>query len=227
MSVKLARHVRWKELDGVIYVLDLVNDLYLALDPELTDRWGRFFAEGTDKSFPHDPVLRAEFERRGWLVERPVGGGIPGHVMRRLFLRRPVRSTAPFLTLRAWWCLLLVTVSLRTQGLWFTYHVVQQIAKVSRSASVLDRDVAIEHFLAAERFFITGYGTNDCLPRSLALYAFLAGVCNIPAEHHIGVERFPFTAHAWTSIGGVPCVDSPARLRCFCALSTLPDYSIR
>jgi hypothetical protein len=221
-AVNLANHIRWKNLDGVIYVLDLANDLYLALDPELTERWVNFFAEGTDKASPSDAIFTAELERRGWLVERPLGPGIRGQAMRWLFFRHPVRSKGPLLTLRAWWCLLLVTVSLRTQGLWLTYQVVRHIGKVAQSPSLLDPDAAIESFLKAERFFITGYGTNDCLPRSLALYAFLSGVCNIPAEHHIGIERFPFTAHSWTSIEGVPCVDSPARLCRFSALSTLP-----
>lgn len=222
--MKLASHVRWKQLDRVIYVLDLADDLYLALDPELSERWVQFFAKGSDKEHPEDLMFSAEVERRGWLVERPVSLGIRGHAIQWLLFRRPLRSPGPLLTLRAWWCLLLVTVSLRAQGLWPTYQVVRHIGKVPQSASVLDRDAAIEHFLKAERFFLTGYGTNDCLPRSLALYAFLTGVCNIPAEHHIGVERFPFTAHAWASIEGVPCVDSPERLRRFSALSTLPDY---
>jgi hypothetical protein len=222
--VKLASHVRWKELDGVIYVLDLADDLYLALDPELSERWVQLFAKGRAPDWSDDDLLfSAELERRRWLVERPVSLGIRGHVIRWLLFRAPIRCAGPLLTLRAWWCLLVVTVSLRTLGLGPTYEVVRLIGKVPQAAPTRDRDAAIEHFLKAERFFLTGYGTNDCLPRSLALYAFLTRVCNIPAKHHIGVERFPFTAHAWASIEGVPCVDSPERLSRFSALSTLPD----
>jgi hypothetical protein len=221
--VKLASHVRWKELDGVIYVLDLVDDLYLALDPDLSEAWIQVFT-GRAGDRVGDLVFRAELERRRWLVERPVSFGLWGGTVRWLLVCNAVRSARPALTLRAWLCLVLVTVSLRVQGLARTYQVVRLIGKRRQSAAaVLEREEAIERFLTAERFFITGFGTNDCLPRSLALYTFLTGVCSIPAEHQIGIKRFPFTAHAWASVDGVPCVDAPHRLGGFSALSTLPD----
>ena len=47
----------------------------------------------------------------------------------------------------------------------------------------------------AENFFIIASAPKDCLPRSLSLYRFLL-IAGVPADHVIGVRRFPFQAHA-------------------------------
>ncbi len=57
-------------------------------------------------------------------------------------------------------------------------------------------------FLRAEHGFISRLGPRDCLPRSLALFSFLAGA-GFAVTHVIGVQRYPFAAHAWVEHDGV------------------------
>ena len=45
--------------------------------------------------------------------------------------------------------------------------------------------------------------------RSLALYRFLRSA-HVPAQHVIGVRRFPFTAHAWVECGGAALFEEHA-----------------
>ena len=56
-------------------------------------------------------------------------------------------------------------------------------------------------FGRAENFFALRKAPRDCLPRSIALFSFLREL-GLPAEHRIGVDRYPFRAHAWVETDG-------------------------
>ena len=61
-------------------------------------------------------------------------------------------------------------------------------------------------FLAAENVYVSRRGPDDCLGRSLALFAYLRAAGH-PAEHVIGVRRIPFKAHAWVECAGDVVLD--------------------
>jgi hypothetical protein len=65
-------------------------------------------------------------------------------------------------------------------------------------------------FRSAEALLPNAGAPDDCLPRSLALFAFLRRM-RLPAEHHIGVERMPFGAHAWVECGNRVILDGDRR----------------
>jgi hypothetical protein len=68
---------------------------------------------------------------------------------------------------------------------------------------------AVRAFGRAENFFVVRRAPDDCLVRSLSLYRFLRGAGN-PAEHVIGIRRFPFQAHAWVECAGAVVLDARA-----------------
>jgi hypothetical protein len=86
------------------------------------------------------------------------------------------------------------------------------------SNRLLERAVAA--FGHAENFFILKRAPQDCLPRSLALFRFLRLV-GVPAEHCIGVRRYPFLAHAWVEHGDRVVHDHPAHPRTFTTLARI------
>ena len=63
-------------------------------------------------------------------------------------------------------------------------------------------------FARAEEFFYLKTAPADCLPRSLALFRVLRAA-GLPVEHCIGVQQFPFTAHAWAQFRGDIIHDDP------------------
>lgn len=71
-------------------------------------------------------------------------------------------------------------------------------------------NTVLEAFAKIDGLF---FGTNvesDCLIRSLSLYHILAKR-NIKAAHFIGVNPYPFQAHAWVTINNVPVLDARER----------------
>ena len=61
---------------------------------------------------------------------------------------------------------------------------------------------ALVSFYRAESFVPMPGAPDDCLPRSLALFAYLRSL-GFQAEHLIGVRRYPsLTMHAWVEVEG-------------------------
>lgn len=60
-------------------------------------------------------------------------------------------------------------------------------------------------------------GRALCLEQSLALY-YLLRRAGIDARLRLGVQPYPFSAHAWVEYGGVPLNDFPEHVRHFVAL---------
>jgi hypothetical protein len=57
-------------------------------------------------------------------------------------------------------------------------------------------------------------GHAACLERSLMLYWQLRRV-GVPATYRMGVQLYPFLAHAWVEHDGVPINDVPEHVRLF------------
>jgi hypothetical protein len=57
-------------------------------------------------------------------------------------------------------------------------------------------------------------GHAACLERSLMLYWYL-GRAGVPARYRMGVQMYPFLAHAWVEYRGVPINDVPEHVRLF------------
>jgi len=60
-------------------------------------------------------------------------------------------------------------------------------------------------------------GRAVCLEQSLALYVLLRRR-GVPAELRLGVQVYPFYAHAWVELDGKPVNEDPERIQKFRAL---------
>jgi hypothetical protein len=230
----VAPHIRHVWIDDRVAILDLRSESYFALDPIASLMW-REFAPGHDRDerrrnlryqFPDD-VTRLEldldaFENRcmesGWLVRTLCA---PTQAGQSFPTREP---TERFLTVRAWLGLLRVTRSLSSRGFSSTYNaVLQEIHACGIRSNDQERTVlaAVAAFARAEEFFNLKTAPADCLPRSLALFQFLRRV-GLPAEHCIGVQQFPFSAHAWTEFRGRVVHDDPQNQERFTVIARLP-----
>jgi hypothetical protein len=225
------RHV-W--IDDRVAILDLQSECYFALDPTASLMW-REFARGHDRDeclrslrrrFP-DETARLEldldaFAKRcteaGWLVGARCE---PTPAEQRLPSYRPARR---FLVLRAWWSLFRTTRLLSMRGFSWTYNLVsQRVHAHAMPAQDQDRTLrdAVTAFSRAEEFFHLRAAPADCLPRSLALFQFLCAV-GLPVEHCIGIQQFPFSAHAWTQFHGQVVHDDPLNQERYTVIARVP-----
>ena len=76
-------------------------------------------------------------------------------------------------------------------------------------APTVDLSRLVTIFRTAEGLYPARRAPQDCLPRSLALTRFLRAA-GWPAQHVIGVALYPFEAHAWVEVDGVPLNEDPA-----------------
>lgn len=88
-----------------------------------------------------------------------------------------------------------------------------RVDDASRAERVPLRAV-IRAFVVALNLYPAPAAPLDCLPRSLALTRFLR-VCGWPAHHVIGVAMYPFEAHAWVELKGVPILEGSTYVRRF------------
>jgi hypothetical protein len=154
----------------------------------------------------------------GWLASAGPVSAIKGPPAPR---GKPVTR---LLALRAWWTLLRVRLSLARRGFARTYDEASQAAMPVVSP---ERDpqavlaAAVPAFARAEEFFYLKTAPADCLPRSLALFRFLRAA-GLPVEHCIGVQQFPFAAHAWTEYRGRIVHDDPDNQSRYTVIARIP-----
>lgn len=211
--------VRSRAIDGLVVLLDLRTASYVVLDRVATAMWqaltghpdeARRLAELAERFDAPAGVLRDDLDafardclERGFLApEPPVPAAAPP---------APGRAARGALALRAWLALLATSRSISRRGFSDTYRRYARLpcpAPAGEDAGALAAR-AREAFSRAENFFVLRAAPRDCLPRSLALFRFLRSV-GVPAEHCIGVQRFPFEAHAWVECGGSVVHDSPS-----------------
>jgi Transglutaminase-like superfamily len=116
-------------------------------------------------------------------------------------------------------CLLRVTIvrwALKVAGYERTRQRIER--RIARVAVVGDGDprvvTAIEYAVAMGAALFPGRA--QCLERSLVLYDYLR--CRgIAAEMRLGIQRYPFMAHAWVEYRGEPINDVPEHVRIFTA----------
>ena len=205
-------------MDGLRVILDLRTESYSVLDDVASIFWSALIGEAdADKSIEvlaerydvDDDRLRADYIA---FANRCVREGLltrtgPWQTARAATVRRCSRSVNRSGAFWALFSLAATKFSLTRHGFGPTY---QRYASLPAGRELSPLDTALSAFTRAENFWLVRRAPNDCLERSLALYRFLR-FANFPAEHVIGVRRFPFAAHAWVECEGVPLLDHRAR----------------
>ena len=192
-----AASIRWVQIEDAIFILDLRLGQYFALGPEHVDPWlalmGRFPASAPPPAAVES--LRQQVLSSGWLT--PAQQAVPPSAPSRA---KPVRR---FRVVHAFGCMAGCMVALRVLGFQRTYSTVQRLAgRTTSTANASDIHTHLQLFQTAESFFFSHKRLEDCLPRSLALFLYLRR-SGLPAEHHIGIRRYPFGAHAWVKACGI------------------------
>jgi len=129
-----------------------------------------------------------------------------------------------FLTIKAWWSLWSVTRSLAKRGFSCTYNAalgLPKLQKIQTRRQTGSLSTALKAFARAENFLYLKKAPRDCLPRSLALFLFLRSI-GWPVEHCIGLQQFPFLAHAWTEYHGEVLHDDPRNQERFTVIARIP-----
>jgi hypothetical protein len=151
--------------------------------------------------------LVGDLRRRRLLADGPPRPG-PARPLRRP-PRRPrtpgVRAVRGLLLLA--WLSLRVLGWGRTLRLWQRWH---RPAGRGRETGAAAEVAGVVREAAAGML----WPAVDCKERALAAYQLLRAVHGVPARLVVGVEWFPFQAHAWAECAGRPVADEPA----FCAL---------
>jgi hypothetical protein len=213
--------IRHACVEGLWVVLDLENESYSVLDEVASSMWAELIASDSIEEaaqrvaerWDEDPVrverdvreFAADCRARGWLAH----DGRTQSRARREARGPKVAGAARALAATRW--------SLRRHGLRATY---ERCAALPAGRDARGLDAAAAAFRAAESAFLSRRGPDDCLVRSLALFRFLRER-GIAADHVIGVERVPFTAHAWVESGGAPVLEYRRRLDLFTPLARL------
>ena len=224
-------HVLHKQIQGFIVILDLQTAAYYILDPVATSMWNVLLS-AVDEVEPLQDLqieysielsrLEKDFETfrqaciaKGFLQENEPAPKvkIPARVESRH------RNLLP---LHAWWCLFRTVRALSTKGLSRTYQEFACLPTPEENPKNADELLhrSITAFATAENFFLIRNAPKDCLPRSLALFRFLRSA-GLAVEHCIGVQRFPFQAHAWVEYHGHVLLDNPSRQLTFTTLARI------
>jgi len=112
--------------------------------------------------------------------------------------------------------LLLVRARLKARGFGPTVAWARRVAARARGTGLAPEEVerAAYHVAVAAAFFP---GRAVCLEQSLTLYLLLRRR-GVPAELRIGVQVYPFYAHAWVELHGEPVNEDRETVEKFRAL---------
>lgn len=234
MTKKWVRErIRWRKIDGAVVILDLLAGEYFVLDPVATAAWEDLSA-GTD--WRHTiarltveyaiPEERIAADLSAFLVRLEAQGFVTDAAPSGVGAQEAGRHVEqkPFLILRAWRELFRASRLLARRGFAPTYAAYSAIpAPASPKDLPVRLSKALAAFARAENFFHMRRAPEDCLPRSLALFRFLRNA-GIPAEHCIGVRRFPFGAHSWVEHAGRVVHDHPAQPRIYTEIARVPAW---
>jgi hypothetical protein len=210
-----SENVRSRLVDGRTILLDVPAGDYVVFDRTATAMWEalrtlpperRVDALASRFNAPRDR-LAADLDAFEHMC---LGRGFLSTAAPEAEPRAPLdRAPRHGWTLRAWWALAATATALQRSGfasVWRAYARLPQRASAPIDDAALAR--AERAFLRAENFFALKAAPKDCLPRSLALYRFLASIGFAP-EHCIGVMRYHFEAHAWVRCGDRLVLDAP------------------
>lgn len=211
---RIGDDVRYREIDGFGFVLDLRSQRYNVLDEVSASAWAaltgsddvdrqvRCWTEHYELSADEGRAAISAFgedcARAGWLcaadgevVDQPKRQSSPSTGWARRLPR----------TIVAIYALATTALSIKFRGFSRTYCESGACAPLMKSVAYADLGQATDAFVFAENFILFRRGVNDCLVRSIALFRYL-GWLGIDATHVIGVRRTPFSAHAWVEVGG-------------------------
>lgn len=210
----VAPYVRHAWVGDRAVILDLHSESYFALDPTASQIWLQVTLQNTREESLRN--LKERYSADAARVEADVDAFVQRCLTAGLLTDR--QSTPPqtngesaqrgpargLFSIRAWWSLFHTTRWLSRHGFFRTYKAALRMAKpkedrAGHRGKLLSK--AVRAFARAENYFYLKKAPRDCLPRSLALFRFLRSV-GLPAEHCIGVQQFPFLAHAWTQCCG-------------------------
>lgn len=210
-------YLHWVEIDGMIYILDVLSDAYYALHPDFSESWQRLAG---DKSGEYQDAE---------LIEHLVDSGfaIDEHSPDLSSSSLPTAPSANWILKRfpafvAWRVLRKVAAQLESLPFYQVYTSLKRYP-AGNGKPILDIDSATNAFLRAENFFLNRRGLSDCLPRSLALYEFLHVHCGHAVTHHMGVKRYPFAAHAWVTYQQQAIFDKSSQLAEFKTIASFGD----
>jgi hypothetical protein len=192
-----------------VVILDLRAGDYLALDPTNSDLWEAAFSRQSGGA--EAGALVDEAMARGWM-ESPESP----QSLRRLERIAPLRPSAS----RAFVRLLAARRLVRHYGFATAYTWAVKRGCSPRGLTTAPLASASAAFARAEHILPSALGLHDCLPRSLALFVFLAEA-GYSVTHCIGVKRFPFTGHAWVMADAQPVNADPETVARFTPIATL------
>lgn len=113
--------------------------------------------------------------------------------------------------------LAVVTLGLRLAGLRSTMTLTRWLIARRRGATAGPVCIPlVVHRVDLAAAFLPG--RVRCLERSLALHVCL-GWCGFRTAVRLGVQPYPFSAHAWVELGGEPVGESRDSVALFCPLS--------
>jgi Transglutaminase-like superfamily/Coenzyme PQQ synthesis protein D (PqqD) len=222
--------IRHRVVDGNVIILDLRSGEYKILDEVATAMW-RLALDGVDRQVCVDSLVdqfEAEPVEVAVDLDRFLSDAQAAGLLTQQADLAPTPSLRPqswpesCLMAGAWWTLLRTKSLLSAKGFAHVYTRLGAYEKPRVKAGDLPVRLARAEraFSLAENFFVMDSAPRDCLPRSFSLYRFLL-LAGIPADHVIGVWRFPFQAHAWVECEGNPLFDSPDHTGCYTELSRL------
>lgn len=231
------------ECGGAGILLDLSSDRYLSLEEMSTAIW-RCFSRGCSFDAVATLVARdfalnqkaAEAEVAAQLLvweEEGLAASPATHHEACLPTGRPPRNPATAAVLSAelagatfslWYAWLLLKAyvwarwNLRVRGLAATLAKLQRGMPLLRRSSGLDANQlqVVKVFRMLRLAF--WQGREDCLSRSIQL-AYALGAIGLGTELCIGVDRFPFRAHAWLESGGLVLSEAAPRLERFVVIA--------
>ncbi len=214
---QFAAHLHWVCVDDAVIILDARRGEYFGLDVEASRQWLRLAGSGDPAGDGMDDLVAA-VHRRGWLTAPRQDRTRPA----RRRGRAAARAWRPFSVPGAYVCLAQAFILVRLRGFARAYDWAGSLARrpVVSGSDATALALAMKAFLRAEHFMLSRLGPDDCLPRSLALFAFLRR-CGIPACHRIGVRRYPFAAHAWVEHRADLVLDWPERVSEFTPIVTI------
>jgi hypothetical protein len=225
-DLMVSEYIRHTEIAGLVVILDLKAGRYFLLEEVAARMWDGIFCHrdrtaiimgiANEFAVAHTRV-EEDFDNfvqscmaKGFLQV----GGVEAVEPKRT--QRAGRAAKRFLTLRAWWSLAKTWTLLKLFGFKKLHDVGQSEATIAREPQMLSGSELLRRaeaaFLLAENFFILKTAPRDCLPRSTALFLFLRRL-GLPARHHIGVERYPMSMHAWVECNGRLVLDDPDAAR--------------
>ena len=220
-------HVRGRTVDGRVVLLDLRDGAYVVLDEVATAMWHVLTAlaeperQRAELARRFDaPAERLDTDLAAFATQCRDRGFLGTHPPAAAPAVAPHRAGCGVLELRAWAALLATTRALARRGFADTYRRYACLPRPRPAADPRLAARALRAFSRAENLFVIRGAPRDCLPRSLALYRFLLSA-GVPAEHCIGVQRFPFEAHAWVECAGRVVHDTPEFTGCYRELARL------